>query len=198
MEPRFRRGELERALWAFKANKKHAPPLPSEFATRIRRLLEIDRASNDFVEAGEAYYAFSEDGPGGKGHDAVFSLLDLQMLWLGLELIEMGFKQREVVEQLRFARPLLSRTLGGDLNSLAPSARPHFLALPGVERSQHDWLRPPRPFLIDADELAQRASEGKLNKIVLLPVGWRAFRVEETLALAPPSKRRQRKTTERR
>ncbi len=187
----MRRGEVEWALWALKTQKKHPPPMPSEFGTRVRRLLEIDRGV-DFVEAGAAPYAFSADAPGGKGFEAVFSLLDLMMLWLGLELVEMGFKQREVVDQLRFARPLLAKKLRSDLNGRPVGAAPLFLALPGIERSQHAWLRAPRPFLIDAEDLAQRALDGKLAKLVILPVGWQALGFEQALELAPPVRRGRR------
>ena len=191
MAERFRRGELERVLWALKANKKITPAMPSEFGTRIRRLLEIDRAV-DFVEAGAAFHAFSSDSPSGRGHDVIFSMLDLQMLWLGLELVEMGFKQREVVDQLRFARPILSKTLGPELNEQSDADPPLFLALPGVERSDFDWLRLPRPLVMSAEEIGRRAADRKLGKLVILPIGWQAFHAEEALALPAPRKRRRR------
>lgn len=185
MQAGFRRREIERAFWGLKTKKRRPPPMPAEFATRLRRLLEIDRGV-DLPEAEAADYAFSEDAPGGKGHEAVFSRFDMLMLWLGLELVEMGFKQQEVVEQLRFARPLLKRALGPDLRGVAADDPALFLALPGVERSQHAWVPTPRPYLISGLALAERLVEADIDRLVLLRVGWAAFHFQERLEIAPP------------
>lgn len=165
--------------------------MPPEFATRLRRLLEIDRSNSElFVEAGADHYAFTDDAPGGKGFEAVFSPFDMMMLWLGLELVEMGFKQQEVVEQLRFARPLLKGALHADMRGPAADDPALFLALQGIERADRAWVAPPRPYLIDGDEVARRAKQGAIGRLVLLRVGWAAFQVQEQLALNAPRQTR--------
>jgi hypothetical protein len=107
----YRRGQLEWALWRLSTIDRPAPEEPSPvFRTRVKRLLEIDRAS--FAGAGKkrrAPLAFSQDKPEGTGVDVAFSAYDAFILALGLDLLRMGFVQSEVVMLMNFLRSDLEK-----------------------------------------------------------------------------------------
>lgn len=105
MKNTFKRGQLEWALWKYASFLQQGadsqPPKP--FKTRIKRLLEIDRAGvNNSVG-----FAFSDVRPNGQGVDVHFSAFDAFCLALALELLDAGFKQSEVVFLLSHIRALL-------------------------------------------------------------------------------------------
>ncbi len=110
--PTYKRGQVEWALWrGFVANILHvSKDVPPVFQTRIKRLLELDRSGElfDAQVPPQAPFAFSESGPEGTGIDAAFGILDAWCLGIALDLIDMGFKQKEVTFLMRYLRPSLS------------------------------------------------------------------------------------------
>ena len=101
----YRRGQVEWAIWqvmASDASKAGSPP--KAFVTRIKRLLELDRAETEDRPG----LAFTDTAPAGQGTDRAFTPFDALCLALALELIDMGFKQAEVVFLLQHCRKELS------------------------------------------------------------------------------------------
>ena len=76
---------------------------PKIFLTRIKRLLDVDRTrdTSQDSEIPHARFAFYDDTPGGQGTDVSYTLLNTAFLALGLELLDVGFKQGEIVFVLR-------------------------------------------------------------------------------------------------
>jgi hypothetical protein len=101
------------------------------FRTRIKRLLELDRVNQ---KSGERF-AFVEQPPGGRGVDVAFTAFDAFCLGFGLDLLDTGFKQSEVVFLIRHIRQ-------------------HLL-------EQYDWIRsgpPPDQQYADAESYPDRPS----------------------------------------
>lgn len=102
---RFQRGQVEHALWAwFSGEPSEAPAV---FRGRIKKLLDIDR--EPVVLAGaevppSSRHAFLGNEPRGQGFESEFSPFDVFCLAIGLELLDLGFKQAEVVFLLRHIR----------------------------------------------------------------------------------------------
>jgi hypothetical protein len=184
----YRRGQVDWVLWRVRSSPK-TTPAPAEFQTRIRRLLEIDRAGAA-TDRFFSPYAFSEAAPGGKGEEAAFHPIDALMLWLGLDLLEMGFKQQEVVRLLRGVRTIISRRYGRDLKRAYDDlAVNELLMAPRVELSEHAWSPNARPFLVAAEEVADLVLDKNVRKAVVLAVGLAAFELAETLPQAPEIRR---------
>ena len=102
----YKRGQVEWSLWRFATFLRDPGDKPPKaFLTRIKRLLEIDRADR---EEGEAF-AFIADAPQGQGVDVVFTGFDAFCLALALDLLDAGFKQAEVVFLMRHIREDLKR-----------------------------------------------------------------------------------------
>ncbi|MCC7045987.1 MAG: hypothetical protein IT562_04675 [Alphaproteobacteria bacterium] len=104
--PRYKRNQIEEALWKVFAAGRVGGDAPRVFATRIKRLLELDRAPQP-PSAGD--YAFHDDPPRGLGVDTAFSELNVFCLAIGLDLLDIGFKQQEVVFLLKHIRPELEK-----------------------------------------------------------------------------------------
>ncbi|MEQ8249561.1 MAG: hypothetical protein RID42_17945 [Alphaproteobacteria bacterium] len=66
---------------------------PPRFRTRIKRLLEIDRAG----KINPSHRAFSADQPTGKGNEAQFTTFDVFCLGVALDLQNLGVNQSEAV-----------------------------------------------------------------------------------------------------
>lgn len=97
----FKRNQVDQALWDRATYLRDAGARPPKvFLTRIKRLLELDR--DDRWEIGA--FAFSAGGPAGRGVDLPFTAFDTFMLALGLDLLELGFKQSEIVFLLKHIR----------------------------------------------------------------------------------------------
>lgn len=110
-ERKFGRGQMEWALWrAFLAARRRGneAPIPQIFRTRIKRLLEIDRDPT-LVEGAEkppkAAYAFAP--PADSSGESNYTLADSFCLAVALDLLDAGFKQREIVFLMRYLRPEL-------------------------------------------------------------------------------------------
>lgn len=101
----FTRGQVEWALWHALARGTTAA-IPDVFRNRIKRLLEIDRQTEEFgtTIAPPVRYAFSEEGTEGTGNQALFTSFDTFCVAVALELLDAGFKQGEIVFMMRFLR----------------------------------------------------------------------------------------------
>ncbi|MEQ9448006.1 MAG: hypothetical protein RLN70_03755, partial [Rhodospirillaceae bacterium] len=80
-------------MWRAMRQTGAALEAPPRFRTRIKRLLEIDRAGT----VNETQHAFSADQPTGKGTEAQFTALDVFCLGVALDLQNLGLNQSEAV-----------------------------------------------------------------------------------------------------
>ena len=114
VETVYKRGQVEWALWRYMTYllPGGSPALLPEFRTRIKRLLELDaqRDSSKVSKVPHARYAFFEGRPGGKGTDVSYTHFNAVCLAWGLELLDVGFKQWEIVFLLRHLREPLHHT----------------------------------------------------------------------------------------
>ena len=110
VEGTYRRGQVEWALWRYfrQLPTEHRRP-PPVFRTRVKRLLELDSRGNPFDDGSETSFAFFDETPGGTGADVAYTAFNGFCLALGLDLLDTGFKQSEVVFLLRHLRPLLEQ-----------------------------------------------------------------------------------------
>ncbi len=106
-EVTYRRGQVEWALWRWFADMQGGELPPKPFLTRIKRLLEIDR-SDSVPRGAEAVpvvrFTFIDQVPANKGTDVEFSAFNAFCLALGLDMLDAGFNQSEVVFVLRYIR----------------------------------------------------------------------------------------------
>jgi hypothetical protein len=97
----YKRNQVEWSCW--RANTLgRGEEVPNAFLTRIKRLLELDRQPLDGDNTVMAFSSSNETV--GKGSEAIFSTFDAFCLCLGLDLLDLGFKQSEVVFFLRHTR----------------------------------------------------------------------------------------------
>lgn len=100
----YKRNQVEWAIWqVIVTNGNSGGKPPQAFRTRIKRLLDIDRSAPEDRPG----FAFSNGPAGGQGVDVPFTAFDAFCLALGLELLDMGFKQAEVVFLLQHIRTQL-------------------------------------------------------------------------------------------
>jgi len=119
----YKRGQVEWSLWRFFTFPRAAGEKPPKaFLTRIKRLLEIDRADREDEEA----FAFIEDAPQGQGVDVVFTAFDAFCLALALDLLDAGFKQSEVVFLMRHIRNDLKREYAWIISDPPPARQRRF------------------------------------------------------------------------
>lgn len=153
----FRRRQVEQALWAwFSGDKSEAPPV---FLTRIKKLLNLDfqvTIFKDGNEAGAARHAFHDHEPQGQGSETRYSPFDVFCLAIGLDLLDLGFKQSEVVFLLRHVRGDLLCEFAGILMS------------PPAGRMQQETDN--RLFMtVGKVELVERISIGSPGPLILKP-----------------------------
>jgi hypothetical protein len=126
----YRRGQVERALWRWATTADRLRDPPVVFLVRIKRLLEIDRAGGDKKAADTAFYS---ELPRGTGTDVSYSAFNVFCLAIGLDLLDAGFKQAEVVALLQGWREQVVKTFDLIVQSppllvpgkkLRPSQRP--------------------------------------------------------------------------
>lgn len=122
----YRRGQVERALWRWATTADRLREPPPVFLVRIKRLLEIDREGKKAADT-----AFYSELPRGTGTDVAYSAFNVFCLAIGLDLLDAGFKQAEVVALLQNWREQLALAFGQVLESppiprkrLKPSQRP--------------------------------------------------------------------------
>ncbi|MEQ9330839.1 hypothetical protein [Thalassobaculum sp.] len=97
----FKRNQVEEAVWRLLSRDRAGRRPQAVFRTRVKRLLDLDRAA--------PASAFAAAAPPGRGHEARFAAFDAFCLALGLLLLNAGFKQREIVDLLRHLRPELAQ-----------------------------------------------------------------------------------------
>ena len=106
----YKRNQVEWALWQVFSGGRFGKqkPLPV-FRTRIKKLLDLDREIEgyEFSDQRHARYAFVNEAPEGQGRDLTFSGFDVFCLSLGLDLLDSGFKQSEVVFYMKHSRSVL-------------------------------------------------------------------------------------------
>jgi len=113
-QSRWRRNQVEAALWRYALTgpnwgadwNRLAPRIPSVFRSRVKKLLNLDRIPGltPWGQEDETIWAFY-DGPGeGVGSEDRFSTHHAFLLGIGLDLVNEGLKQSEVVYFLRHAR----------------------------------------------------------------------------------------------
>jgi hypothetical protein len=108
MPETYKRNQLEQALWQlFTPNTAMAKP-PKVFLARIKRLLDLDRELDPKDEHESRYAFFDDDGPG-LGVEVQYSPYSAFALALGLDMLDSGFKQSEVLELCRARRRKLER-----------------------------------------------------------------------------------------
>ncbi len=103
----YRRGQVEWALWrAFTLARSPGDGPPPIFRTRIKRLLDLDRDLDVSVFGAEppCAFAFAEPSEGGSGTEAQYAAFDVFCLALALDLLDVGFKQGEIVYLMRYLR----------------------------------------------------------------------------------------------
>ena len=108
----YKRGQVEWALWRyFSLCGPKAPAAPPIFLIRIKRLLEVDwmQDTSQDSEVPHPRFAFRDGGGEGKGRDVSYTVFHACCLALGLELLDVGFKQSEIVFLLRHLRETLQR-----------------------------------------------------------------------------------------
>ena len=150
----YRRGQVDWALWRqFTAERVPASKeAPRVFSTRIKRLLDIDRTMEP-VDPAASRFAFIEGEPPGKGTEVAFSAFDAFCLAVGLDMLDAGFKQSEVVFVIKHIRPDLEQH---HARILARPCRPdrmhslseHFLDMPSFPNDQGTAIADWRVFLI--------------------------------------------------
>jgi len=111
----YGRGQSEWALWkSFTFGRSASGEVPKVFKTRVKRLLDVDRES-DFADLSvqpPVRWSFVAP-PEEAGGEAAYAVADVFCLAVGLDLMDAGFKQSEVVYLLRFLRPELEARMPG-------------------------------------------------------------------------------------
>lgn len=119
----FKRSQVEWALWRFASFLRNAGEKPPKvFLTRIKRLLEIDRADRGEGER----FAFIGAAPQGQGVDVEFTAFDACCLALALDLLDAGFKQSEVVFLMRHIREELEPEFAWIMRDPPPTRQRRF------------------------------------------------------------------------
>jgi len=102
----YKRNQVEWSCWRVNTLGRDED-IPKVFLTRIKRLLELDRQP---LNGNATAMAFSSSNiPMGKGSEATFSDFDVFCICLGLDLLDLGFKQSEVVFFLHHVREDIER-----------------------------------------------------------------------------------------
>ncbi len=121
----FKRNQVEWALWQlFVDSRPDAGAPPKVFLNRIKRLLDLDRGLGPKDELGFGFAFFDHDGPG-LGAEVAYSDYGAFALAVGLDLMDLGFKQAEVVALCRACRKKLQREFRHAL--ARPPAPPSFV-----------------------------------------------------------------------
>jgi hypothetical protein len=107
----YTRGQIEWAAWGTLRGDSVSVGLPpKKFCTRIKRLLDSDRGlkSSNLQMQPKADFAFAPP-PAVGGSDVAYTAFDVFCLAIGLDLLDCGFKQKEITVFMRYSRPYLER-----------------------------------------------------------------------------------------
>ena len=110
MNRTYKRGQIEWALWrSFLPPGSRDEGTPPIFKTRIKRLLDLDRDLDvtRFESKPPSDFAFVTTFEGGSGVEAAYAPADVFALALALDLLDVGFKQGEIVFVMRHLREVL-------------------------------------------------------------------------------------------
>ena len=108
--PLYKRNQLETAISSVLARSSREPK--SEFLSRLKRLLETDRAFGRASRANDpqrSSYAFHSYDPPGSGNEIWYSEYEVFALLVGIQLMEHGWPQSFAVSVLRRLRPDLEK-----------------------------------------------------------------------------------------
>lgn len=209
---RFQRGQVDESLWAlFRPDQSAAPP---RFLGRVRKLIDVDRKAEVLSGAQSAHaaqHAFHTKSPRGQGYEAEFTAFDAFCLAVALDLLDLGFKQAEVVFLIRHIRAELERMFGAILRD-PPAGRMTqatdkrvFMAVGKVELVERTGpsASASAPFILkpqfargleQASDLVDRLGYGE-RKTILLEIGNTAVLLCNALVETPVRpKGRPRKT----
>lgn len=198
---RFQRGQVDESLWAlFRPDQSSPPPL---FLGRIRKLIDVDRKADVLAGASTAHaapHAFHSRPPRGQGYEAEFSAFDAFCLAIALDLLDLGFKQAEIVFLLRHIRSDLERKFA-DILEDPPAGRMTqdadkrlFMAVGKVELVERTGSSTSAPLVLrpqfargleGASALVDRLGYGD-RKVILLEIGNAAVFLCNALAETPP------------
>jgi hypothetical protein len=105
-EATYKRGQVEQALWETFTHLRSGPAKPPKiFLIRIKRLLDVDREREGYEgEAPSTRFAFFDESQVGKGADVPYTPFNAFCLAIGLDMLDAGFKQSEIVFLLRHIR----------------------------------------------------------------------------------------------
>lgn len=177
----YKRGQVEWALWrAFTLARSPGDGPPPIFKTRIKRLLDLDRDLDitAFGAKPASDFAFVAPAEGGRGVEVPYTPFDVFCLALALDLLDVGFKQGEIVFLMRHLRDGLADWYA-DLVSRPPLidrqthlARSH-PKLPVIARGGKAALADARVFLLlnrieMTEVLAAATPKGKAGQALFL------------------------------
>ena len=115
----FTKGQVVWAIWRALSNYAPETGQPnSQLTNRIKRLLDLDRTKHHRGEP----LAFVDRLPGSRGVNVAFSKFDAFTLLLGIELLDIGLTQADVVFLIREIRDEL-KTHFDHIMSDPPPAR---------------------------------------------------------------------------
>ena len=149
----YKRGQAEWAVWrAFTLGRSPGDGPPPVFKNRIKKLIDVDRETALSDENGVGY-AFVEIIGGGSGVESQFAPIDVFCLGVALDLLDVGFKQGEIVLVMRHLRADLDHWFPLALGRPSLIDRQNHLAkfhpdLPVIERPGRAPLADARVFLI--------------------------------------------------
>lgn len=207
---RFQRGQVDESLWALFRPDRSSPP--ALFLGRIKKLIDVDRKADVLAGASSVHaapHAFHSRPPRGQGYEAEFSAFDAFCLAIALDLLDLGFKQAEIVFLLRHIRADLKRKFAEILDD-PPAGRMTqetdkrlFMAVGKVELVERTGSSTLAPLVLKpqfargldgASALVERLGYSD-RKVILLEIGNTAVFLCNALAETPPRpKGRPRKT----
>jgi hypothetical protein len=175
----YKRNQVEWALWRTHLRMGHRGEEPTaRFRTRIKRLLEIDRAEpyREGQEVPGPAFAFSDERTEGRGRDVQFTAFDAFCLTIGLDFLNLGLPQADVVFLIRNIREVLRETFHRDLAKgprrdarelLAPEHYPDLATymLDGIE-----YADPSVYLMIRRIELVETLPEPSIESLSGMPV----------------------------
>lgn len=168
----YKRNQVEEAIARTMANHPNAEP--SELPTRIKRLLDADRAKGCTKRSNDperSNYAFYSDKSPGKGVEVNFTDYEAFAVQMGVRMLDHNWPQGFAVSTLRRFRPELQaahkRILGTEARSLSPlreqysgspvptrSGREYFMIVSDLSTDQHPASAKPYARLFRDQEAA--------------------------------------------